>query len=131
MDFKVHWSERGGWGEYTINTNTRMSSNKNSILYNLKSRKIACILTYCNLLFQVRELIKTTKICIKNCDLQNAKRASTSRNVLARNLLQLVFKKEALVLCSLRGKPPHGPGAGVTVDCQRGLHQGGIDVILS
>ena len=73
----------------------------------------------------MRELLFGSKIYVYDAALQKAKKAALSQTVLSRHLLQIMFKKEALHTCSIRGIKKSRDDEG-----RLALHSGAVNAIL-
>ena len=79
-------------------------------------------------ILQVIELVKGSGIYVNKFEMTNVQNMSKKQTELARAMLKVVFKDEALMTCSRTGRKPK---SGNKENVRPGLHKTGMDTILS
>lgn len=73
-------------------------------------------------------MVSGSNIFVNKVERENAKSTSRTPNILARALMNIVFKEEALNMCTLKGQKPNGKGA--NSEARAGLFYPGVETIL-
>lgn len=96
----------------------------------LKNFKVWSVL----LVFKVVEFIKGSGIFIKGYALKNIQETQLKQTCFARALMKVVFKKDALAICSLSGRSSSKSTKNNKIsseDGKPGLYEEGVNAIIS